>query len=153
MWYRVFGGNDVQPEPARLLEALQQVDPDVMGKFHGDDLGWFRADLFVEPGAAPLHLERYLAEEEGLRAELNTWAAWLETATDNPDHVGLMEQMITARQVFTLECPAEHLDDDHVASVCLAACRFLARATGGVYQVDSQGLFTPDGILMIKEDP
>ena len=152
MWYRMFGANDAQPEPARLLEHLQQVDPGVTGKFHGDDLGWFRAELFFEEETAPLSLERYLAAEEGLRAELNTWAAWLETAEDSPHHVPLMEQMIGATQVFTLECPVELADDAAVAALCTAACRFLAGATAGVYQVDGQGFFRADGTLLVKEN-
>jgi len=151
MWYRVFGANDAHPEPARLLEHLQQVDPEVSGKFHGDDLGWFRAELFFEDEAAPLCLERYLTAEEGLRAELNTWAAWLETAEDSPHHVQLMEQMIGATQVFTLECPVEWAGDVAVAALCLAACRFLAGATAGHYQVDGQGFFAADGTLLVRE--
>ena len=42
-WYRVFGTNDTEPDPAALLEHLQQLGFEVTGKFRGDDQGWFSA--------------------------------------------------------------------------------------------------------------
>src|SRR5262249_50891904 len=71
-WFRIFGTNDVQPEPAALLEYLHGLGMEVEGHFHGDEKGWFQADLIVPDGRAVLKLERFLAKEEGIRAELNT---------------------------------------------------------------------------------
>src|SRR5215475_6522172 len=79
LWFRVFGGNDEQPEPAALLAYLHAQGLAVPGHFRGDDEGWFAAEFEMEAGATPLYLERYLATEEGIRADLNTWAAWVET--------------------------------------------------------------------------
>jgi hypothetical protein len=146
LWYRVFGGNDVQPAPAALLEHLQRLGFAVTGSFAGDDAGWFGADLVVS-GSAPLHLERFLVSEPGIRAELNNWAAWLETCADNPHHVALMERTIQTRQLFTLERP----EDADVEQMCLALCRFLATTTDGFYQVDQQGVFAADGTLLVAE--
>lgn len=148
LWYRVFGANDVQPLPAALLAHLQQQGCAVTGHFAGDDAGWFGADLEV-PGAAPLHLERFLVSEPGIRAELNNWAAWLETCGDTPHHVALMERTIQTRQLFTLERPAG--TNEGVEQVCLVLCRFLATVTEGFFQVDVQGLFAADGTLLVRE--
>src|SRR5262249_5631381 len=121
----------------------------VTGKFSGDDQGWFHADLVVSDRQALLPLERYLASEEGIRAELNTWAAWLETIENNAHSGRLMQHMITTRQVFTLEQPADQHED--IDRLCSSLCRFLARATDGVYQVDGQGFYDASGTLLVRE--
>jgi hypothetical protein len=148
-WFRVFGTTNVQPEPARLLEEARALAGEVSGRFRGDDLGWFRADLVVAGTETPLSLERYLASEEGIRAELNTWAAWLEE-TSLPQAVRLMQHMVSTAQVFTLSV----LDPDAEAldSLCIGLCRFLARETTGIYQIDGQGFFAADGALLVPED-
>ena len=68
--------------------------------------------------------------EEGIRAELNTWAAWLETAGHNPNHSWLMGHMIQTRQIFTLE-PAVRTEAGHVGLeedvvVTERGCEFLS---------------------------
>jgi hypothetical protein len=148
-WFRVFGTNDVQPEPARLLEAARAFG-DVSGRFHGDDLGWFRADLALAEAEAPLPLERYLSSEEDIRAELNTWAAWLEETGPTPEAVQLMQHMISTTQVFTLG-PLDPDADAETEQLCVGLCRFLARETAGVYQVDGQGFFAADGTRLVAE--
>ena len=146
MWYRIFGSNDTEPTPAALLEHLNGLGAAVSGEFHGEG-GWFGADLVVA-GAVRMVLERFLASEEGIRAELNSWAAWLETCAPEAEQVRLMERMIQARQLFTLQRP----DDAEAAGpVCVALCQFLARATGGTYQIDGRGLFAADGTLLAEE--
>jgi hypothetical protein len=135
-WFRVFGRSPVEPQPAALLEHLQAT-----GKFRGDDLGWFHADLVTEDG--PIELDRFLASEDGIRAELRTWAAWLETREGHPNHGPLMERMIATQQVFTLHGPAE---------ACEACCRYLAGVTDGVYQVDGRGIVAADGTLLLEEE-
>ena len=143
VWYRVFGASSEMPVSAAILDFLSGRSASVSGEFATDASGWYRADLLVD-GAA-LQLERYLAEEEGIRAELNSWAAWLETREDAPEHVRLMECMIQTTQLFTLR-GAEGSEQ-----VCIALCRFLAVATAGVYQIDEHGLFAADGTLLVTE--
>ena len=145
MWLRVFGTNDQQPDPAALLAQLYRQGHPTSGQFSGDDQGWFRAKLTCD--GVPAILERYLVREEGLRAELNSWAAWLETAEENPNHGPLMQHVIGTTQLCTLELPA-----DHAWPWATALCRFLAQETAGVYQVDGQGFFAPDGTLLIPEE-
>jgi hypothetical protein len=150
MRYRVFCRGDVAPEPAALLEHLHGLGLPVRGHFHGDDQGWFRAELVPDADAAPLELERYLAEEEGIRAELNTWAAWLETAEGNPHAGRLMQHVIATRQVFTLQSSPDD-EDPPPEEVCLAVCRFLASAADGVFQGDGRGFCAADGAVLVPE--
>ncbi len=155
-WFRVFGAADVViVDPAALLEHLRREGFPVAGHFHGDDLGWFRAELVYAEDAPPVVLERYLTKEDGIRAELNAWAAWLETAEDNPHHADLMARMIGTAQLFTLNQPVEDADDfDEAGAVevlSLACCRYLALATDGVYQADHRGFFSAGGDLLVRE--
>lgn len=147
MWFRVFGLNDNQPDPAAVLELLHGLGGEVSGHFHGDDLGWFRAELLL--GGTPLSLERYLTAEDDLRNDLNTWAAWLESVPANPHQGQLMQHMIGTKQLFTLQVPSDANCQDRVTNLC----RFLARQTDGVYQVDQQGFFAVDGNLLVPEQP
>jgi hypothetical protein len=149
-WFRVFGTSDVQPAPARLLEEARGLGGDVSGRFRGDDLGWFRADLVVAGEESALSLERFLSGEEGIRAELNTWAAWLEE-TGRPEAVRLMQHMVSTTQVFTLG-PLDPDADTATEALCVGLCRFLARESAGIYQVDGQGFFAADGTLLVPED-
>jgi hypothetical protein len=151
-WYRVFGINEAQPEPAALLEHLHLLGLETAGHFHGDDQGWFRAELVLDEDTEPILLERFWSKEDDLRAELNTWAAWLETVADNPHHGRLMEHVIRTTQLFTLDRPIDSADDSHVEQLCLEICRFLARQTDGVYQIDHQGFFALDGTLLVREE-
>jgi hypothetical protein len=142
MWYRVFGASDAEPPPAATLERLNELAP-VAGAFHGDDAGWFRAELTA--AGAPMELERFLATEEGIRAELNSWAAHVEACGDSPEHVRLMERMIQTRQLFTVRGTASD-------EVCIALCRFLAETTDGVYQIDGRGFFATDGAPLLPDE-
>jgi hypothetical protein len=150
-WYRVFGSNDVQPQPAALLELLRSLGREAKGNFHGDDQGWFEAEIVFAAGGPPLQLDRFLAKEEGLRSELNTWAAWLETVEDNPHHAALMQQVIGTTQLFTL-CQAGQEGKSRVLDeIGGAVCQFLARETAGIYQADQLGFFAADGSLLVQE--
>src|SRR3954464_14159068 len=130
-WYRVFGGSEVQPAPGMILEHLNGLGRPVTGSFQGDEAGWLRAEL-TGPGLPLLELERFLAGEEGIRAELNSWAAYVESCGDSPDHFRLMERLIQTRQVFTLRCLGEGEDNTRADELCLALCRFLAGRTEGI---------------------
>ena len=101
----IFGTNDAQPSPAALLEYLQGLGFDVTGKFRGDDLGWFSAEIAHEAALPPLQIERFLTVEDDIRADLNRWAAWLETL-ENPHAGWLMQQLINTTQLFTLHQPS-----------------------------------------------
>ncbi|OAI45877.1 hypothetical protein AYO44_02460 [Planctomycetaceae bacterium SCGC AG-212-F19] len=151
MWFRIFGTRDTIPAPAALLEHLQTQGMRVEGHFKGDDLGWFDVD-FVLPGAAqPLHLDRYLTEADDLRDQLNAWAAWLEAQEGSETAHRLMQHMIAVQQLFTLSCPRDRSEEEATAGFCQELCRYLAKQTDGVYQIDNQGFFAPDGKLLIKE--
>ena len=153
-WLRVFGTNDVQPQPAALLEHIRGLEfgYEVQGKFTGDDDGWFRAELAIAHCELPLRLERYLATEEGIRAELNAWAAWLETVENNPHQGWLMQHLIRTTQVFTLECPRDEDSVLPVAFLGFEVCQWLARETAGVCQLDDHGFFDANGTLLVPEE-
>jgi hypothetical protein len=148
MWYRVFG-NDAPVDPAALLQHLHDAGVEVEARFGADDQGWFRAELRLPSEDEPILLQRYLASEAGIRAELNTWAAWLEALPDDPVHRALMQRIVFSRQVFTLQRDPQ---ENAQAELCLTVCRYLARQTEGVYQVDGQGFFDSAGVLLVKED-
>jgi hypothetical protein len=149
VWYRVFGSNDVPVNPTVLLEYLQRAGYPTAGHFREDDHGWFHADLVAAGTEEPVELECYLASEEGIRAQLNTWAAWLETREKNLFHDELMQRLIQTRQIFTLFHPPGA--DDRMEAMCLELCRFLARETDGVYQVDGHGFLSATGDLLVEE--
>jgi hypothetical protein len=147
VWYRVFAAGDAEPSPAAILERLNALAA-VSGDFGGDAAGWFRAD-FTAPGGVALHLERFLSAEEGVRAELNSWAAHIESGGDDPDRVALMERIIQTKQLFTLERPDDAAD---ASGLCEELCRCLARMAAGVYQIDGRGFFSPDGALLAPDE-
>lgn len=151
MWLRVFSIKEHCPEPANLLEHLQGQGFVVRGDFGGDALGWFRADLRLEGEDEPIHLQRYLTNEEDLRDELNGWAAWLETIENNKYVRRLMQHMVGSNQVFTFQLEPDLDEDDPAFQLCFAACRFIAQETQGVYQIDHRGFYAPDGALLVHE--
>jgi hypothetical protein len=111
---------------------------------------WYRVfgALDAAPALAvvpPLTLDCYSADEEGIRAELNSWAAFLETC-DGPHAVPLMERTIQARYLFTLHDPTGEHDRD-----CVALCQQIAGVTAGFYQIDGVGFFDADGTLLVSE--
>ena len=146
-WHRVFGCGDREPSPGDLLAHMNGLGFPITGHFRGDDQGWFSAEL-TGPGQPTLTLERYLSTEEGIRAELNTWAAWLEALASGSDHVSLMERLIQTRQLFTFRI----LTDSVGVDLADALCRYLAATTDGVYQIDGRGLFAADGSLLVSEE-
>lgn len=149
-WHRVFGGNQAEPAPAELLEHLHRQGFEVSGNFHGDDQGWFSAEIIRADGAAPVRIERYFSLEEGIRAELNSWGAWLETLTDGNQYAEpLMRQMVSTAQVFTLRQPVRISDVWRSTPLCWEACLFLAQATDGVFQIDGRGFFDSEGNLLV----
>jgi hypothetical protein len=151
VWFRVFGTNDVLPEPAAILAHLRNRGMAVVGKFYNDEEGWFQAELLFGDEEPTLHLECFLATEEGVRADLRAWAAWLETVEQNPNHQRLMEHMIATKRVLTLHESDEGPKRVALKELCVELSKFLARQTAGVYQVDDQGFFDADGTLLLEE--
>jgi hypothetical protein len=146
MWYRVFGSNHAVIPPADLLEALNGQGFAVTGHFRGDDEGWFRAELILAEGS--IEAQRYLATEEGIRRELNSWAAWVEDTLGEEKGGLWMQRIISTTQIFTLRAvEADKTLEDFLS----AACRYLAGMTEGFYQVDGKGFFTSEGSLAIAE--
>jgi hypothetical protein len=148
-WYRVFGRRAALPDPAALLAHLRTLDGEIDGRFQGDGSEWWSAEFLLAEKATPLRLDRFLASEEGIRAELNSWAAYLETCESSPQHAPLMERMIQTQQLFVLQLPVE---DERVARICVGLCEYLAQATEAVWQVDGQGFFAADGTLLLREE-
>jgi hypothetical protein len=145
MWYRVFGRSESEPPLAALAEDLHAAGLPVEPHFKGDDLGWTSGELRA-PGGAVVKVERYLTDADDLRDDLNAYAAELETR-DSPHSAALMQHAIQTRQLVTLEPPA----DADLDSLLVAACRFIAVATDGVYQIDGKGWFSAAGELLIPE--
>jgi hypothetical protein len=99
----------------------------------------------------PVHVERYLSADDDIRDDLNAWAAWLETVDTNANVPRLLQHMIDTQQLFTLNCPREALDEIRVQKLCIGICQFLAEKTAGVYQIDTQGFYAPDGRPLVPE--
>jgi hypothetical protein len=144
--YRVFGKNEVEPEPAAILSHLQDLGYEASANFRADERGWFQADLFVpEVLRLFIRIDRYLTSEDDIKGLLRTWAAWLETQEENPNHIWLMQHVFATRQVIDFEVGS---GEENLGS---ELCRFLACLTDGVYQTDNAGFFAADGTLLVKE--
>ncbi len=150
LWFRVFGASSKEIEPSALSQDANSFGVPVEVLFHSDDGGWTSAELHFGEGT-PIYLERFLATEEGMRTELNTWAAYIETCDYAPNHVKLMERMIQTAQMFTLRKPIDHADEVQMDRLCFGICSYLAQATDGFFQVDDQGFFTADGTILLQE--
>jgi len=125
-----------------VLEHLRGLGVTGRASFRGDDAGWTALEIEAADGVPPLLLQCYLSSEPGIRAELNSWAAWLETCQDNSHHAALMERVIQTKQLYTLQ------GQDRI---CESLCRHLAALTDGVWQADGAGFFDRDGTLLLKE--
>jgi hypothetical protein len=136
--------------PSSLLEHLYANALPVASSFKGDDLGWTGAELILGNGS-PVFVDRYLAKEDDLRADLNSWAAFLETCDYSPNNAMLMERVIQTQQLITLRKPIAHSDEISVDKLCLAICSFLSAEADGIYQIDDDGWYAADGTLLLKE--
>jgi hypothetical protein len=144
--YRVFGLQTDAPDLAPLLDHLHAVGLPAAPHFRGDDLGWTGGELVL--GDVTVTVERFLTKEDDLRDELNTWAGWLETRTDQPRHGELMQHVISTKQLVTLRPPPDGSGD----RLCDEVARWLAAQTNGVVQVDGRGFVAADGTLLLAED-
>ncbi|MBY0230944.1 MAG: hypothetical protein K2W96_16785 [Gemmataceae bacterium] len=144
IWTRVFSRDEVPPDEGMLSRFLAGLG--AAARFEADERGWFRAEA-----DAGLVVERYGADEEGVRAELNAWAAYLETCDWSPHHGPLMERMIQSRQVFTIRKALDHADEPRADRVCRAMAMELARLTGGFWQADGVGFLDEAGTVLVPE--
>lgn len=151
MWYRVFGKSEVEVTPAALAEHLHARGLLIEPHFRGDDLGWTVGELRFPGGNTPVILNRYLTKEDDLRGELNSFAAILETQDYSPNNAPLMQHVIQTQQLITMRKPLDAVDEITLESVMLESCRFLAANTDGLYHIDDQGWFSPDGTLLLQE--
>ena len=150
MWQRVFGRSDNGLTPARIAEGLAEAGHVCVPHFKGDDLGWTSGELHFALGS-PILLARYLTKPDDLRADLNAFAAELETMTYSPNAAGLMERVIQTQQMVTLRKPFDHADEVELEAVCEFLMRSLTTASDGLYQIDGRGWFTATGELLVQE--
>lgn len=150
-WYRVFGATETQPHPEALLEYLRGLGVTGSAQFRGDADGWTALEFVLAEGFSPLILDCYLSSEAEIRHELNTWAAYLETCDYSPNYSSLMERAIQTKQFYTLRRPLDHADEARLDRISESLCRYLAQATDGVYQYDTEGFFAADGTLLLQE--
>lgn len=147
MWQRVFGRSDTGLTPAQIAEGLPYP---CVPHFKGDDLGWTSGELHF-PSGSPILLARYLTKPDDLRADLNAFAAELETMTYSPNAPALMERVIQTRQMVTLRKPFDHSDETKLDAICEYLVQALASASDGDYQIDGKGWFTATGELLVQE--
>lgn len=145
MKYRVFGSSDVEPEVAELGKNLGFR----IGRTRRDEQGWFSTELLLDDELT-VRVERYLATEPGVRNELNTWTAWLETVPESTARDLLHDRIVCTRQVLTFEVEGDETEEE-TNRICTALCRRVAVATAGVYQVDGQGFFDEAGTRLLPE--
>jgi len=150
LWYRVFGRSPTPVEPAAVGDFLRSLNVPATAEFEPDHSEWVSAAIRLAD-ATEIHVERFRAEEEGIRTELNTWAAFLETCDYSPNNVPLMEQMIQTSQLFTVRRPADVANEVAVEGLCCRIAGFLARTVDGVYQVDEEGFYDATGRLILPE--
>jgi hypothetical protein len=151
MWLRVFCRSASVVSPTALVEHLHAAGRPVVPHFRGDDLGWTVGELHLSGTDTPVYLSRYLTAEDDLRADLNAYAAELETMDYSPAHRPLMERVIQTQQLVTVRKPVAAADEAAVEAVCELVVRRLAAAADGVYQVDGAGWFAADGTLLLAE--
>ncbi len=151
MWYRVFGLSEREPSPADLAEHLHATGLSFEPHFAGDDLGWTRGELKLPGNGTPVLLQRFLASEDGLRADLNSHAAILETCDYSPNNTRLMGHVIATKQMFVLRKPIDVADEVALEKLLEESCRFLAFGTDGIYQIDGTGWFSATGEMLLQE--
>jgi hypothetical protein len=151
MWYRVFGRGEGEIPPSVLTEHLHAAGLPVEPHFRGDDLGWSSGELRLPGLNTPVMLDRYLADEDDIRDQLNAHAAELETCDYSPHAPRLVEHVALTEQLVVIRKPVDAVDEVALEKLLVTVCRFLAARTEGVYQIDGQGWFAADGALLVQE--
>ncbi len=147
MWCRIFALSETAPEPEAIVQHVRSYGSDAEVKADSDDRGWFHLELATSVGVFLL-IDRYFAEE-GIRDDLNTWAAWLEeNAGAEADR--LMQHMISTRQMITMR-REDRGRDQPSRDICHDMAVYLACFSDGVYQVDDEGFFDARGKQIVRE--
>ncbi|MGF1583571.1 MAG: hypothetical protein ACFCD0_29995 [Gemmataceae bacterium] len=149
LWYRIFAQSSESIDPNTLLEHLHTTGYPIQANFLKDDLGWFEATFSLEGSEVSLQL--FHSDEKGVRAELDAFAAWIESQHTELNQIELMERVVTAKQVFAFEIPDEQANIEKVRQFCYHVSEFLVGQTQGLMQVDGEGLFDADGQLLLRE--
>ena len=150
LWHRVFGRSDSGLSPAEIAERLAREGFACTAHFKGDALGWTSGELRFATGS-PIFLARYLAKPDDLRADLNAFAAELETLTYSENAQPLMERVIQTEQLVTLRKPVDHENEAILETICDFLLKELAHACDGIYQVDGTGWHSAKGEVLVRE--
>lgn len=138
--------NESAPAPGAFADHLRAKGHPVEVQTEADEQGWFHLELTSAGGIYLLDLYR---SEDGIRDDLNTWAAWLEENAGNQAGP-LMQRMIGTRQLITLRREDRSGDAD-ARRFCHEVAGWLARQCDGIYQIDGQGFFDSAGTLLVAE--
>ena len=142
-WVRVFGRSEAGPDLDRLCRVLQARVPGLAITSQDGTRGWEHLEL--RGSSESLTIERFWRDEEGIRGELQAWAAWLETVPANPHAERLMAHFIQTQQVFTMQC-------DTGTEFAAMVGGVLAAEVEGVWQMDGKGVFDAGGELLVAAD-
>jgi len=148
---RIFGKSDRCPTSTVLAEALESSACTLQLACEPTNDDWRHIEVLVREQETPIYLDRFHRTDEGIRGELQAWAAWLETCDYSPNHQSLMTHMIQTQQVFTVRKPVDCANEVLIDNVSVAICQFLAQAADGIYQIDGKGFFAPDGTMLLQE--
>lgn len=150
VWHRVFSLDTPEPDPASLCVEMERDGFRVRPFIRGDDAGWFEARIELIDLGSRLLIERYLVGEEKLRGDLNSWSAWVESQPASEEREAILDHIAGTCQFVTL---FEDATEEREATLdpALVVCRWLARTTRGIYQIDGQGFFDAAGHLLLPE--
>jgi hypothetical protein len=129
------------------MECLQSLIPEVKGKFRTDEDGWFQL-ILDHPSIGELTIDHFLTSEKGVRAEINTWAAWLESK----QRFDLMERIIQVKQILSFEVTPEMDDNVSDSLVYKRLALALAALAEGFVHMDGVGFLEPDGTVLIEDE-
>lgn len=146
-WFRIFNPSLADWEPEKVMEGLQPLFPGIQGKFRTDDDGWFQLVLSHE-SLGELPIDRFLSTEKGVRAQLNTWAGWLETK----DRHDLMEKIIQVGQIISFELPDDLESDSPEFANYRKLARFCASICHGFFHADGVGFVDEYDRLLIEDE-
>jgi hypothetical protein len=148
-WYRVFGLLEEPPDLNSLLAALRHTFPGLEARHQAVPSGWAECVLHLPNVPFRCFLSRY-SQADDIRAELQGWAAWLESLNESDClHQQLMELLMTTQQAFALYGEPEDQDP----GLTELTARYLARCTKGVYHREGRGFFDAEGRLLIPDPP
>ena len=98
-------GSEYERNADELVSRFQRAadTPDLsarcgpIGRTRADDKGWYQVHFPLLQTS--VEVNRWLAGVDDIRAELNTWAAWVEV-NSGPELGWLMHHLVTAAQLL-----------------------------------------------------